>query len=260
MNTNKLLLRLIFIVILLKGTQSVFPCEPYERKFYQHWIDEDRDCQNARQEVLIAESEDPVIYRTNKDCIVERGVWQDPYSGLKFTDPSDLDIDHLVPLKEAHESGGFAWDSEIRREYANYLADPNHLIAVSKNLNRQKGASDPAEWLPPNQDFRQSYAKAWVDVKIKWGLTADKNELKILQALLDENVPLPPESPEMNCTRAAFSGPEKSNSNENTVICGSKKYCTQMSSCEEAKIFLAKCGLSGLDRNNDGVPCESLCR
>ena len=56
-----------------------------------------------------------------------------------FTDASLLDIDHLVPLKEAHESGGFDWDADRRRDYANDLSDPNTLIAVARGLNRQKG-------------------------------------------------------------------------------------------------------------------------
>ncbi len=42
--------------------------------------------------------------------------------------------------------------------------------------------------------------------------------------------------------------------------CGSKRYCKEMTSCEEAKYYLLKCGLSKLDGDKDGVPCESICR
>jgi endonuclease YncB( thermonuclease family) len=42
--------------------------------------------------------------------------------------------------------------------------------------------------------------------------------------------------------------------------CGSKRTCSQMVSCEEAKFFLTVCGLRSLDRNGDGAPCESLCK
>lgn len=41
--------------------------------------------------------------------------------------------------------------------------------------------------------------------------------------------------------------------------CGSKRYCSQMVSCEEARFYLSACGLSRLDRDGNGVPCESLC-
>ena len=43
--------------------------------------------------------------------------------------------------------------------------------------------------------------------------------------------------------------------------CGTKKYCSQMRDCDEAKAFFTQCnGMDGLDRNKDGVPCEVLCR
>ena len=41
--------------------------------------------------------------------------------------------------------------------------------------------------------------------------------------------------------------------------CGQKKYCKEMTSCEEALFHLEECGLSRLDGDNDGVPCEALC-
>lgn len=44
------------------------------------------------------------------------------------------------------------------------------------------------------------------------------------------------------------------------VTCGSKRRCGQMLSCDEAMAYLTQCGVSSLDRDGDGVPCESLCR
>lgn len=42
--------------------------------------------------------------------------------------------------------------------------------------------------------------------------------------------------------------------------CGQKQFCREMASCEEAMFYLKKCGVSSLDGNGDGVPCEALCR
>ena len=42
--------------------------------------------------------------------------------------------------------------------------------------------------------------------------------------------------------------------------CAGKRYCREMSSCEEAKFYLAQCGLTTIDGNRDGTPCETLCR
>ncbi len=42
--------------------------------------------------------------------------------------------------------------------------------------------------------------------------------------------------------------------------CAGKRYCREMTSCEEAKFYLTQCGVSSLDGNHDGVPCAKLCR
>ena len=165
----------------------------------------------------------------------------------------------MVPLKEAHESGAANWSRERKRAYANDLDDPDTLIAVDRRLNRQKGAKDPAEWLPPNPAYQTQYARAWVAVKLKWGLTADRQELVALQKLLGNQVELPPEAPEMNCTSAVPSSQQTLPSADLKVVCGSKPYCRQMNSCEEARALLSQCGLGRLDGDKDGVPCEVLC-
>ena len=64
------------------------------------------------------------------------GTWRDAYSGSFYTVPGQLDVDHLVPLANAHLSGGWAWTREQTRSYANDLIDRNHLIPVYLYLNR----------------------------------------------------------------------------------------------------------------------------
>ena len=70
-------------------------CPKYDRKSYRHWVDEDRDCQNARHEVLIEESLSTVVFKSAKGCRVVSGSWDDPYSGRTITDATKLDIDHM---------------------------------------------------------------------------------------------------------------------------------------------------------------------
>ena len=156
----------------------------YDRDDWRHWTDEDRDCQNTRHEVLIEESRTPVEYKTNDDCKVEAGEWYGAYTGMVVTDPTQLDIDHLVPLANAHKSGGWAWSSERKRSYANSLDDPGHLIAVTASANRMKGAKGPEDWLPPNEAYRCQYALDWINVKRTWDLTATPAEANALQDLL----------------------------------------------------------------------------
>ena len=185
------------------------------------------------------------------------GSWNDPYSGKTIIDATKLDIDYMVPLKGAHESGAANGSRERKRAYANDLDDPNTLIAVDRPLNLQKRAKDPAEWLPPKKAYQAEYARAWVTVKLKWGLTADRRELMALRELLGDQVELPREAPEINC--AGQSSQLTLPSADLKVVYGSKRYCRHMNSCEEARAFLSQCGLSRLDGDKDGVPCEALC-
>jgi len=156
----------------------------YSRNAWRHWTDEDRDCQSTRQEVLIEESLEPVTFADDEQCTVASGRWKDPYSGDTFTDPKALDVDHLVPLQNAHLSGGFAWSPEARRKYANDLTEPAHLIAVSASLNRQKGAKGPEDWKPPNRDYWCQYARDWQATKRRWNLAMTVREAAAVEEML----------------------------------------------------------------------------
>lgn len=156
----------------------------YDRGAWQHWVDADGDCQDTRQEVLIAESRVPVTFTDDRRCRVASGEWLGPYTGQRFTDPRQLDIDHLVPLRHAHDTGGGVWSAARKREYANYLAQPAHLVAVEARANRSKGARGPADWRPPNQGYWCQYATEWQAIKQQWGLRSDEREAAALAELL----------------------------------------------------------------------------
>ena len=102
------LIGLLALLVVNLSTVALAECPPYDRKDYRHWIDADGDCQNTRHEVLLEESLELVTYKDQGNCKVATGLWRGPYTGELIRDASKLDIDHLVPLKEAHESGGFA--------------------------------------------------------------------------------------------------------------------------------------------------------
>jgi hypothetical protein len=152
----------------------------YNRKDWPHWIDADEDCQNTRAEILVATSQMPVKTKKNKGCTVTWGRWYDPYTDAMYDKASDLDIDHIVPLAEAHRSGGYAWTREQRREFAN---DPLNLMAVEKTANREKSDQSPDNWLPPNREFQCRYIAAWLAIKEKYQLKSDATELAGMQHL-----------------------------------------------------------------------------
>ncbi len=156
----------------------------YDREaMYGRWRDADGDGLNTRHEVLAMESLIPVTM-DDQGRNVTAGLWFDPYTGLTFVDPGDVDIDHLVPLKEAHQSGAHAWDNDKRRLYTNDLDNPGHLISVDDGTNQSKGHKDPAEWLPPNENFHCAYVMAWVHVKRTWQLSVDADEAEVIRDVL----------------------------------------------------------------------------
>ena len=157
---------------------------PYDRAEWRNWIDEDGDCQDTRQEVLIEESRIEITFASGGICRVSQGQWFGSFTGTTITEPGDLDIDHLVPLANAHRSGGWAWTPDRKKAFANSLDDPDHLIAVISGANRSKGARGPDEWRPPNESYWCEYATDWIRIKHAWDLTATPTEADALQEML----------------------------------------------------------------------------
>ncbi len=163
---------------------TVAPANPagYDRSLFVHWIDADSNGCDTRQEVLIRTSSVPVTKSTG--CTITAGSWTSWYDGATWTAPSDVDIDHLVPLGEAWASGASAWTPDQRRAYANDLALPVALQAVTDNVNQAKGDRDPAQWMPPLAGVACQYATDWVLVKYRWNLTIDTAEQSTLAGIL----------------------------------------------------------------------------
>ena len=122
----------------------------YDRTLFKHWVDANGDCQNARAEVLISEREadTPLTYTTSGKCTVSTGRWFSYYDRVSWTLASDVDIDHMVPLAEAWDSGARRWTVGTRRRFANDLRDARSLVAVTASSNRSKSDSDPASGCP----------------------------------------------------------------------------------------------------------------
>ena len=154
----------------------------YDRDDWQHWIDIDGDCRNTRHEILIAESIHTAVLKPN-GCTVLHGLWIDPYSGKRWYRASDVDIDHLVPLKWANDRGGEVWSHERKREFAN---DWDNLLVVEDGLNQKKGADGPDKWMPPNEAYRCAYVSRFDFVVKKYGLRYRASEADFIAKYLEE--------------------------------------------------------------------------
>ncbi|MGI8876115.1 MAG: HNH endonuclease family protein [Egibacteraceae bacterium] len=156
----------------------------YDRDLFSHWSDFDGDCRDTRDEVLAAESLVAV-----SGCDVTHGQWRSYYDGATWTASGDVDVDHLVPLGEAWDSGARRWSPGTRERFANDLGDERALVAVTDNVNQSKSDQDPAEWLPEQGTCR--YVAEWAAVKARWSLSVDPAER---DALLAQAADCPPAS------------------------------------------------------------------
>ena len=139
-----------------------------------------RGCINAREQVLISKSAEPVLL-DETGCSVVKGVWLDSYSGIVYNNPQLLDIDHVVPLKWAWEHGAKDWDRRKRIAFANFVEDGKHLLPVSQKLNRSKADKGPDRWLPPTAQC--SYIVNFNKIVSAWNLVYTPEEDKKIQSL-----------------------------------------------------------------------------
>ncbi len=159
------------VVALIHALPVAEPSEPtpYDRAQFPHWIEITAGC-DTRCAVL--------------DRQRSPAGWWSAYDGYVARTPTELEIDHVVPLAEAWRSGAAAWSVARREAFANDLIGPE-LLAVSAWSNRDKGAADPSTWRPPDPTWWCNYAATWAAVKLRWSLAADPAEIVSLLDLAD---------------------------------------------------------------------------
>ena len=184
MNLKSFYVSIFLLILLLVTTSCSSPVNSpthqapqevsrYQRKEWRHWSDFDGDCQKQRDEILIERSLAPVKYG-KRNCKVKSGKWEDYYYPEVHTSSSAVDMDHLVPLKHAHQHGGASWPGDQKEKFAN---DPENLVITNKKYNRSKGAKSIAEWLPVNIQYACKYVKDWMKVKSKYSLYITPQEI-----------------------------------------------------------------------------------
>ena len=169
------------------------PKSGYARSQFPHWSDPDRNGCDARNDTLKRDLTNITYKVGTRDCKVIAGQLLDPFSGKVITFSTTkvvIDIDHVVALSNAWQTGAAYFDKSKRSQIAN---DPLNLLAVDSKLNRQKGDGDAATWLPPSKAFRCEYVARQVAVKAKYGLWVTQPEKvaidKILSTCVGQKLP-----------------------------------------------------------------------
>lgn len=226
----------------------------YDRELFRHWTTVPGTGCSTRQVVLIDERRSG----TARGCSVAGGTWVSAYDNAQVTNPRTLDIDHMVPLKEAWVSGAWRWTPATRTAYANDLGYGMSLLAVTASTNRSKGDRDPAQWLPAAN--RCAYAKGWVGVKYRWRLSVDPAEKSALQRVLRGCSPLmvvPPLADRQTDPDAGQPAPDQPAPDTGAVD-------PRFGTCGEANAAGYGPYVRGqdpeydwyIDRDRDGVACE----
>jgi hypothetical protein len=152
----------------------------YSREKFPHWRSTGKNC-DVRDSVLKRDGSKVKL----SGCNVVAGTWKSVYDDKTLTSPTQVDIDHVVPLANAWRSGAGAWTTAQREDFANDLDDPQ-LVAVSAGSNRSKGDQDPSTWKPPATDNWCHYAESWIAVKTHWKLTVTTAEKSALSDMLEK--------------------------------------------------------------------------
>jgi hypothetical protein len=157
----------------------------YSREKFRHWSKASdfgwnppqASC-DTREAALVRDGQNVNV---GSGCKVTSGTWYDPYTDQSYSNPQDLDIDHVVPLANAWRSGASSWDDKQRERYAN---DPDVLLSVEDNANQEKGDKGPEAWKPPNKDEWCDYAERWISIKAKYSLSVNEQEKPALEQML----------------------------------------------------------------------------
>jgi hypothetical protein len=118
---------------------------------------------------------------------VASGEMRSPYTGdrVDFRRGRErggtVQIDHIVPLAYAWDSGAHAWGPRLRLTFAN---DPANLVAVDGRSNQDKSDSPPGEWMPAHAPFRCRYAVQFVLVAATYRLAVDARSVAVLRTAL----------------------------------------------------------------------------
>lgn len=142
-------------------------------QFGEAWTDVNRNGCDTRNDILKRDLTNIVYRAKTHECVVESGTLIDPYSGTTINfvkgvqSSMEVQIDHVVALSNAWQTGAFKLTLQKRTEFAN---DPDNLLAVVGRLNSQKGDGDAATWLPPLKSYRCTYVSKQISVKAKYGL------------------------------------------------------------------------------------------
>lgn len=247
------------------------PKSGYDADLFKWRSDADHNGCDTRNDVLRRDLADITLKAGSKGCVVIAGDLNDQYKGETYAfdrTPNNIDIDHIVARSNAWQTGAATLDEDTLKEFGN---DPLNLLAVSSNLNRQKGDGDAATWLPPAKSYRCEYVSRQIAIKHKYELWVVKAEKSAMQRVLGsckeeraftQAVAWPEPGEGDNVTTQKEKSKKKANSTKAKPSSSGSgavyfKNCTAARDAGAVPVRRGDAGYaSHLDRDGDGVGCE----
>ncbi len=155
-------------------------------KFGEPWADVDGSGCDTRNDILKRDLT-KIVFKAGSACLIASGILSDPYTGkvINFVrgvkTSTAVQIDHVVALGDAWQTGAATWTMAKRLHYAN---DPVVLLAVDGPQNEAKGDDDASEWLPPRTAYDCKYVAKQITIKTKHALWVTATERSAMAATL----------------------------------------------------------------------------
>jgi hypothetical protein len=237
-------------------------------QFGPSWADVNRNGCDTRNDVLARDLTQVTFKAGTHDCVVLSGMLADPYSGSAIhfqrgANSTQVQIDHVVALGDAWQTGAQQWTASQRLGYAN---DPLVLLAVDGGLNEQKSDSDAASWLPPNKDFRCGYVARQIAIKTKYRLWVTAPERAAMAGVLStcpgQTLPAPGAgaTPAPGAQHPSTAAPPPAQTQPAPPLADSSVYypnCAAVRAAGKAPLLREQPGYRpALDRDGDGTACE----
>lgn len=255
-------------------------------QFGQAWKDVDRNGCDTRNDILNRDLTDKKFKPRTNNCKVLSGKLEDPYTDRSITfkqgrrTSEKVQIDHVVSLSNAWQTGAQQLSTERREQFAN---DPYNLLAVDGQSNQKKKDGDAATWLPKNKKYRCNYVARQIGVKQKYDLWVTKPEKKAMSRILEscpaQPIPQDPSSPAEPASttppapapapattpvpepapRQEFTPPAPPAPAPEPVPDANVYYqnCTAVRAAGRAPLYSGQPGYRpALDRDHDGIACE----
>jgi hypothetical protein len=240
-------------------------------QFGQAWTDDvsvpggHNGC-DTRNDILRRDLIATTLKPGTNSCVVLTGTLADPYTGntigfQRGTDTStEVQIDHVVALSDAWQTGAQQLDATTRQNLAN---DPLNLQATDGPTNQRKSDGDAATWLPPNKSYRCTYVSRQVDVKAAYRLWVTQAEYDAIARTLNDcgatasvpaaAAPAPAPAPAPAAPAPAPAPPPAPAPSGGAYFAN----CAAARAAGAAPLYAGSPGYSSkLDRDSDGVACE----